>query len=372
MDDKTKRTWAEISLSALEHNVKTLKALLPEETRFLGVVKADAYGHGAVEIAKRLESCGAGYLGVACLDEALSLRRAGVALPILILGATAGEYASVLAENGITQEIESLEKAKALSSSLKDGQRLKIHIKLDTGMGRLGFRAADEVSLAEAAQAAVLPGLDCEGCFTHFALSDVQGGGDYTRMQHERFVHGCDTIEKLSGIHIAIRHCCNSGGCLSYREYAHDMVRPGLLTYGLYPDREHFGVELKSVMSVFSRVSAITRHKKGDAISYGGLWTAKRDTTLAVVPIGYADGYHRALSGKAEMLIHGQRCPQVGRICMDMCMVDVTDVENVQPGDVATVFSPELSVDELAEKAGTISYELLCAMSPRVPRVYTD
>ena len=372
MNELTKRTWAEISLSALEHNVAAMRAVLPEKTRFLGVVKADAYGHGAVKIAERLEKCGAGYLAVACVDEALELRSAGITMPILILGATAGEYAPVMAENDITQEVESLDKARALSAALRQGQKLKIHLKLDTGMGRLGFRAADEEALREAAEAATLPGLVCEGCFTHFAVSDVQGGEDYTRAQHDLFVHGCDTIEAISGVHIALRHCCNSGGLLSYREYAHDMVRPGLLTYGLYPDAEKGGVELRSVMSLYSRIAAVTHHKKGDTISYGRLWTAERDTTLAVVPIGYADGLHRALSGKLELLIHGVRCRQVGRICMDMCMVDVTDVEGVMPGDVATVFSPEKPIDELAAQAGTISYELLCAVSPRVPRIYVD
>ena len=372
MNELTKRTWAEVSLSALEHNVAAMKAVLPENTRFLGVVKANAYGHGAVKIAQRLEKCGAGYLAVACLDEALELRAAGITLPILILGATAGEYASVLAENDVTQEVESLEKARTISAALQDGQKLKIHLKLDTGMGRLGFRAADEEALKEAAEAAVLPGLVCEGCFTHFAVSDMAGGEEYTRRQYALFSHGCDTIEKLSGVHIALRHCCNSGGVLSYREYAHDMVRPGLLTYGLYPDAERGGIELQSLMSVYSRIAAVTHHKKGDAISYGGLWTAERDTTLAVIPMGYADGLHRALSGKLEVLIHGVRCRQVGRICMDMCMVDVTDVEGVEAGDVATIFSPEKPIEELAEQAGTISYELLCAISPRVPRVYVD
>ena len=372
MNELTKRTWAEVSLSALEHNVAAMRAVLPENTRFLGVVKANAYGHGAVEIARRLEQCGAGYLAVACLDEALELRSAGITLPILILGATAGDYAPILAENDITQEVESLEKAKALSASLLPGQTLKIHLKLDTGMGRLGFRAAEDAALREAAEAAVLPGLFCEGCFTHFAVSDMPGGEDYTRRQYALFAHGCDTIEALSGVHIALRHCCNSGGVLSYREYAHDMVRPGLLTYGLYPDAEKGGIELRSLMSVYSRICAVTHHKKGDAISYGGLWTAERDTTLAVIPMGYADGLHRALSGKLEVLIHGVRCPQVGRICMDMCMIDVTDVEGVQVGDVATVFSPEKPIEELARQAGTISYELLCALSPRVPRIYME
>ncbi len=370
MDEKKKRTWAEIDLSALEHNVRAIRAALPPEKRFLGVVKADAYGHGAVEVSRRLEACGAEYLAVACIDEALELRRAGITLPILILGATAGEYAPVLAENAITQEVESLEKARALSAALLPGQRLKIHLKLDTGMGRLGFRASEPEALSEAARAAVLPGLVCEGCFTHFAVSDMAGGEDYTRSQHELFARACDTIEERSGVALALRHCCNSGGVLSYRAYAHDMVRPGLLTYGIYPDAPQAEPALRPVMSLYSRIAAVTHHKAGDRISYGGLWTAERDTTLAVVPIGYADGLHRSLSGKMDMLIHGKLCPQVGRICMDVCMVDVTGIEGVEAGDVATIFSEEKSVAELAARGGTIPYELLCAVSPRVPRVY--
>lgn len=372
MDNRKKRTWAEVSLSALEHNVNTMRALLRDDTGFLGVVKANAYGHGAVRVAEKLQKLGARYLAVACLDEAAELRHEGITLPILILGATAGEYAPELAELDITQEVESLEKARALSAALRPGQKLKIHLKLDTGMGRLGFRAADENALREAAEAAKLPNLICEGCFTHFALSDTVGGEAYTRRQHELFEHGCDTMEALSGVKLALRHCCNSGGMLSYREYQHDMVRPGLLTYGLYPDENHCGVELKPLMSVYSRIAALTYHKKGDAISYGGLWTAQRDTTLAVVPMGYADGLPRSVSGRLELLINGQRCRQVGRICMDMCMVDVTDLPGVKVGDVATVFSEEKSVDELAALAGTISYEILCGISPRVPRIYTE
>ena len=174
----------------------------------------------------------------------------------------------------------------------------------------------------------------------------------------------------------ALRHCCNSGAVLSYREYAGDMVRPGLLTYGCYPDKARGGLELRPAMSLRSRVAAVTHHKKGDAISYGGVWVAERDCTLAVLPIGYADGLHRCLSGKMEALLHGRRAPQVGRICMDVCMLDVTDMPGVQVGDVATVFGSDgeqvLPVEEVAAKAGTINYEICCAPSSRVPRVYKN
>ena len=374
MEDKRARTWAEIDLDAIEHNVKAIRAALPEGTRFLGVVKADSYGHGSVRVAQRLESCGADYLAVACLDEALTLRHAGVTLPILILGATDAKFAPVMAVESITPEVECEEKGLALSAALREGQTLRVHIKLDTGMGRIGFPADDPAALEAAARVVQLPNLVAEGCFTHFAVSDVPGGEDYTRAQYARFSHGADEIERLSGKKFAIRHCANSGATLSYREYAENMVRPGLLTYGYYPDKVTGGIELHPAMTLRSRVAAVTHHKKGDAISYGGTWVAERDCTLAVLPIGYADGLHRCLSGKLEVLLHGQRVRQVGRICMDVCMLDVTDLENVQVGDVATVFGSDgenvLPIEEVAEKAGTISYEICCAVSPRVPRVY--
>ena len=374
MEEKKSRTWAEINLDAIENNVNVIRRALPESTRFLGVVKADAYGHGAVPVARRLEECGAAYLAVACLDEALSLREAGITLPILILGATDAKFAPVMAENAITPAVECAEKGRALNAALREGQRLRIHIKLDTGMGRIGFIAGDDASLAEAAEVVRLPKLDAEGIFTHFAVSDMPGGEEYTRAQYEKFTHAADEIERMSGVRFALRHCGNSGCVVSYRQYAEDMVRPGLLTYGYFPGSETGGLALRPAMTLRSRVAAVTHHKKGDAISYGGLWVADRDCTLAVLPIGYADGLHRCLSGKLEVLLHAQRVKQVGRICMDVCMLDVTDLENVQPGDVATVFGSDgenvLPVEEIAEKAGTISYEICCALSPRVPRIY--
>jgi len=233
--------------------------------------------------------------------------------------------------------------------------------------------------VAAAAAVFALENLDVEGVFTHFAVSDEPAAGEeYTLGQFDLFTRRVREIEARSGKTFRLRHCANSGAVLHYRDrgFGLDMVRPGLLTYGVYPDENHGGLELWPVMSVRSRVAAVTHHKKGDTISYGRTWTAERDCTLAVLPMGYADGLHRTLSGKLEVLLHGRRAKQVGRICMDMCMVDVTDLPPVQVGDVATLFGTDgeasISVDEVAAKAGTISYEILCAMSPRVPRVYVD
>ncbi len=376
MDLQTTRTWAEISLDALRHNALALRAAAGEGCTLLGVVKADAYGHGAPRVAAALREAGCGYLAVACVQEALSLRQAGETLPILILGAVDASFAPALSDNAVTLAVGSGELGRALSAALGPGQRLKIHIKLDTGMGRLGFPAGDDAALAEAAAVMTLPGLDTEGVFTHFAVSDTPGGEAYTREQFAAFTAAADKLERLSGRRFALRHCANSGALLSFRGEGMclDMVRPGLLTYGIYPDRERGGVDLVPVMTLKSRVCAVTHHKKGDTISYGRTWTAPRDCTLAVLPIGYADGLQRCLSGKLTVLVRGRRVRQVGRICMDMCMLDVTDLPEIAVGDVATVFGAgqqgEPTVAELAELAGTIPYELLCGISLRVPRLY--
>lgn len=377
MEECKKRTWAEIDLSAIADNVRAIKACLPEGCRFLGVVKADAYGHGALAVSKRLEQCGADYLAVACIDEAEELRAAGIMLPILILGTTPTELAPRLSELGVTQTIGTLDDARAFSERLAAaGRTLKVHIKLETGMGRLGFDVK-RGDVAAALEAVRLPGLVPEGVFTHFAVSDepARAGCDaYTRMQFRTFLDAVGKIERGAGMKFAIRHCVNSGAMVNYPAFCLDMVRPGIDLYGLYPGSERGALTLRPAMALRSRIAAVVEHEAGDSISYGCTFTAAHKMRVAVVPIGYADGLHRVLSEKISFLIHGVRCPQIGRICMDMCMVDVSGVPDARAGDVATIFGSDggetISVDELAEKAGTISYELLCAVSPRVPRVY--
>ena len=378
MDAMTERTWAEIDLSALEHNYRTIRAALPDGCRFLALMKANAYGHGAVAAAHCMERAGADYLGVACFEEARELRAAGVCMPILILGASDAREALPLSELAVTQAISSLEMAQDFSRRLTAaGRTLRVHLKLDTGMGRTGFHTADPAAMERAAQALALPGLEFEGVFTHFAVSDEPDAGcrAYTQGQFSAFCHAVKQLEAARGARFAIRHCANSGAVLSYRdEMCLDMVRPGLLLYGMYPGSEHGGLALRPVMQLKTRVSAICEHAPGETISYGRTYTCDRPMRLAVLPIGYADGLHRTLSNRMSVLLHGRRVPQVGRICMDMCMVDVTDLPECAVGDVATLFGTDgqavLPVEEMAELAGTINYEIVCAPSRRIPRVY--
>jgi alanine racemase len=262
--------------------------------------------------------------------------------------------------------------ARAMNAQLTGtGLTLRIHIKLETGMGRTGFNVGVPETFTEISELVSMPNISMEGVFTHFAVSD-EFGDPFTQAQFGQFVAAVDRLEKETGKSLGIRHCANSGAVVNYPQMALDMVRPGLLLYGLYPAAERGGLDLRPVMEIKTRVCEITCHKKGDTISYGRIFTCEKDMRLAVIPIGYADGLLRVLSGKLEVLLNGRRAKQVGRICMDMCMIDVTDMPDVKTGDVVTIFGSGISADEQAEKAGTISYELLCAVSPRVPRVYIE
>ena len=369
------RTWTEIDLSNLEHNYRALRAMLPQGCRFLGVVKADAYGHGAVQVARRLETLGAEYLAVACLDEALELRQARITTPILILGYTPTERAEALLDNGITQTVYDVEMARALSdAAAAAGKTLKIHVKADTGMSRLGWLCGgeDQSAAVEAiAQVCALPGLEAEGIYTHFANAD--GDEDYTMLQFTRFL---DLLEALKerGITFAIRHCAASAAALKFPCTHLDMVRPGIALYGHYPDPSCEGLDgpgLRPVMTLKTRVASVKTVPAGTPVSYGCTHVLARETKLAALTIGYADGLPRLCSDKLEVLIGGQRAPVVGRICMDMCMADVTGLD-VAPGDEVEVFGEHLPIEDVAALAGTIQYELLCAVSPRVHRAYLD
>lgn len=373
-----KRTWAEISLDALDHNYRVLRAHVPASARFLGVMKADAYGHGAVPVAMELERVGADYFAVSNLEEAIQLRRGGVSRPILILGYTPPEYADVLCREKLRQEVNCLEYARQLSSLLAgSGQTLRIHLKLDTGMSRLGFFAYDRPeTLPELLETAKLPGLEVEGAFAHFCVADSLDTEDvaYTRLQYARFTA---MLEQMAahGLKPAICHHANSGASILYPEYAMDMIRPGIATYGLSPSDELEGrLALEPAMSLRTTIAQIRTVPAGTTISYGRTYRTPSERRIAVLTIGYADGLPRRLSGQLELLLHGRRIPVVGRICMDMCMADVTDVPEAQVGDTVTVFGRDgdevISVTELARKLGTISYEIICGVSKRVPRLY--
>ncbi|MCI8303351.1 MAG: alanine racemase [Lawsonibacter sp.] len=370
-DRRTVRTWAEVDLDALAHNCRLLRELAPD-AGFLGLVKANAYGHGSVPVGRKLQELGVEMLAVACLDEAVELRRGGITIPILCLGQTPPELASELLEYNVTQTVGDLETGKALSAAAEAaGKTLKIHVKVDTGMGRLGFLWGDPPTAGAARDIIVLsalPGLEVEGIFTHFANAD--GSGTYTELQRSRFRDALQVLEDC-GIRFKICHCAASAAVLNYPETHLNMIRPGIVLYGCMPDPSVKNPGLRAVMTVKSRVAAVRDLPAGSCISYGCTAELKRDSRVAVLPIGYGDGLPRALSNKLEVRIGDKLCPVVGRVCMDMCMADVTDLPGVRPGDVAEVYGPGLT-DRAAALAGTIPYELLCQLTARVPRVYLE
>ncbi len=370
------RTWAEVSLDNLAHNYRTLRDMLPEGCRFLGLVKANAYGHGIGQIGRKLQKLGCDMLAVACLDEAMELRRVGVTAPILCLGQTPPQFAHLLLECDVIQTISDFETGRAMSDAARAmGKNLKVHIKLDTGMTRLGFwwqEGEHDKSLEEITVLCRLPGLEIEGLFTHFA--DAATGEEYTMEQFSRFQQARNALEER-GITFKICHCAASGAVLNYPCTYLDMVRPGILLYGYYPDAtlvKKRVPELLPVLTLKSRISVVREVPAGTPVSYGCSVRLERDSRLAVLPIGYGDGFSRQFSNQMQVLIHRQRCPVVGRVCMDMCMVDVTDLPQVHAGDVAVIYGRGGLLEEGAELAGTIPYELLCNVNPRVPRVYLD
>ncbi len=373
-----KRTWADISLDDLEYNYHSIRSRLPSGTRFLGVMKADAYGHGAVPVSRALADLGAEYLAVSNLEEAVQLRRGEIRLPILILGYTPPEYAENMIYLDITQEVHSLDYAKELDASLAGTNYiLNVHLKLDTGMTRIGFFAYDnERTLDELKQVAALPHLRIEGVFMHFCVADSTAEEDvtFTRLQFRRFTDMLSAMEGI-GIRPEIRHCCNSGATILYPEYALDMVRPGIITYGNAPSAELEGaISLRPMMSIHSMIAQVRTVPAGTDISYGRLYRTKEATRVAVLPIGYADGLSRLLTGKASFYLHGAMVPVIGRICMDMCMLDVSAVPDAKPGDIVTIFGYDedgtlVPCGRLASAQGTINYELLCQISKRIPRI---
>ncbi len=375
------RTWADISLDNLEHNYKQLRSRLPSGCRFLGVVKADAYGHGAVPVSRALEDLGAEYLAVANIEEAVQIRRGRVHLPVLILGYTPANYAENMVYLDITQEVHSLSYAQELNEALSGTNCiLNVHVKLDTGMTRLGFIACESaLTLPQIVEVSRLPHLHIEGAFTHFAAADstVESDREFTRLQYARFSDMLSQLE-AAGVKPEIRHCCNSGATILYPEYAMDMVRPGIAIYGAHPsgDTRAF-LELRPVMSLHTSISQIKTVPAQTAVSYGRTFSTSAERKLAVVPVGYADGLPRALSGKAAFRLRGRDVPVLGRICMDMCMVDVTDVPELRAGDTLTIFGYDedgalVPCERLTDAIGTISYELFCQVSKRVPRLYLE
>ena len=374
MESTLKRTWAEIDLDALAYNYRALRQRVGERVRFLGVVKADAYGHGAVQVSRTLQSLGADYLAVSSIDEAAELRHGGITMPILILGHTPREQVGRLIGLHITQAVTCQAKALEYSQeAVRLGGTLTVHIKVDTGMSRLGYLVSGEhfdTGTADICRACALPGLYAEGIFTHFAVADEPDADSaaYTRAQLDLFRRVIEAVERRRGQRFALRHCANSGAVASWPESYMDMVRPGILLYGCTGAAKELG--LVSVMTLKTTVSTIKTYAPGVDISYGRLYTTPRTTRMGVVPYGYADGFFRVLSDRCAMMTADGPAPQRGRICMDMSMIDLTELPGVQVGDEVEVFGRRARVDDLAALAGTIPYELTCAVSKRVPRVY--
>lgn len=376
---KRKRFWAEIDLNAAEKNFNIIKSKLNGKTKLCCVVKANAYGHGAVYLSKLYEKLGADFFAVSNIEEAMQLRNNGISTPILILGYTPTSCASILAENNISQSVFSYSYAKELSKSAEaDGVKVKIHIKLDSGMGRIGFDCihSREEMLDSIVDVCNMQGLENEGIFTHFALADDgKDGAEFTKKQYERFMSAVDEL-KSRGFEFEIKHCANSATTFEYPEYHLDMVRVGVVLYGVAPSRKVIGCEeLSPVMSLKSVISMIKEIDKGDTVSYGCTYVAEKKTKIATAPVGYADGFWRSnAENGTQMLIRGQRVNIVGRVCMDQLMLDVTNVKGVREGDYITLIGSDkeefISADELAKNNATIGYEIICAIGERVPRFY--
>ena len=381
MSDFLQRTWAEIDLDAIRHNFQVIEASLAPGSRAMAVVKADAYGHGAGYVSRALQEAGASWFGVSNLDEAMQIRNAGIVEPILILAYTPPEEAARLAAFSVSQAVLTREYAVRLSEeAVRAGVRVRVHVKIDTGMSRVGLfyqEAGRDDGIIDEVEAIVrLPGLEPEGIFTHFASADEEDedGDAYTRRQFTLFM---DAVEKLErrGIRFPLRHCCNSAGVLRYPDMHLDLVRPGIILYGLAPDGWMEGMlPLKPAMELKTVISMVKTIPAGAKVSYGRRFTADRAARIATVPIGYADGYSRSLSNRADMLVGGRRARVVGRVCMDQCMLDVTDIPAAREGMTVTVFGRDgealLPAEEFAALSGTIHYETICLIGKRVPRIF--
>ena len=359
--------WTEIDLDALAYNVASLKRQAGPAA-VAAVVKANAYGHGAIGIARATLEAGADRLAVICVDEGEQLRRGGVSAPILVMGHSSVSEARRIVELQLAPTVTSLEMGHALACEAEAASvRQRLHLKVDTGLNRYGLTPQEVVPLAEALRA--IPSLEVEGVFTHFASAD-EGDKRFTLEQYTTFR---GVMEKLPWV--PIRHVSNTATLLDRPEMSLEMTRPGVGMYGLYPSSYvSRSLNLRPVLSLKSRVTRLTRVAPGDSVSYGRTWRANRPSTIALVMCGYADGLPRLLSNRGSMLVRGRRVPIVGRVCMDMCMVDVTDVPDVAQGDEVVVIGrqgeAEITAEEVAELCGTISYEILCGISGRVPRLY--
>ncbi len=375
MEYKLNRAWAEISLDNIAHNIREIRRITGKNAEIMGVVKADAYGHGVMEVAKTLLENGASRFAVSMLDEAIQLRRAGIEVPILILGYTDPRRANEIIENDVTQSVFSHDLAQALSDeAVRQGKKVKIHIKIDTGMSRIGFLPGYS-AVKNVVEISRLPNIIIEGLFTHFATADEKNR-EYTNTQFERFMSICCELQRI-GIHIPVKHCANSAAIIEYPEMHLDMVRPGIILYGMYPsdDVNKAKIDLKPAMTLKANVIMVKEVEKNTSISYGRIFTTVRTSKIATIPIGYADGFNRMLSNKGKVLINGEFAPVVGRVCMDQCMVDITDIgSNVEVGDEVVLIGAQgqnnITAEDVAQTIGMINYELVCIVGKRIPRAF--
>lgn len=373
---KYRRVHADIDLDAVLFNFEQMNKNLPEETQIMAVVKTDAYGHGAVPLASLLEPME--YLwgfATATVDEAVELRQAGIKKPILILGYSFPESYPEIVKYDIRQTVFAYEMAEALSKeAVRQNKKAYIHIKLDTGMGRIGYQDA-ECAAKDAVQMKQLPMIEMEGVFTHFANADVENK-DYTLNQIRKF-QDMITVMENKGITFRFKHCANSAGIIEFSDYKFDLVRAGIISFGLWPSNEvkKDVVQLKPILSLKSHVVFVKEVEAGTAVSYGSTWVAQEKRRLATIPVGYGDGYPRSLSNKGYVLIKGYKAPIVGRVCMDQLIVDVTDIpEEVHTGDRVTLIGQDgehtISAEELGDLSGRFNYELMCDLGNRIARIY--
>lgn len=369
------RTYAQIDLGAVRHNITLERKRVGTGVKIMAVIKANAYGHGDIEVAEALDDLVDAY-GVAIPEEALKLRKNGVKKMLLILGYSGKDWFEDIIREGVSQTVYSYPMAKCLSdTAVNIGETAKIHIKIDTGMSRIGFMPVkDNIDVIRSISE--LPGIEIEGIFTHFARADEETSAA-AREPYEKFMIFLGELENR-GIHIPVRHAANSASIIQFPESRLDMVRSGITTYGLYPS-EKVAKDILPLIPALqwkSQVSFVKRIHPGTSVGYGGTFTASRETVVATIPVGYADGVKRDLSGKGHVLIRGQYAPIIGKICMDQFMVDVTEIDNISEGDTVTLIGTdgehEISVEEVAELSHSFNYEYVCGISARVPRKYIN
>lgn len=364
--------WIEVDLDALSHNFQVVRNLAGNETKVCAVVKADAYGHGVARIAPALEKAGVDYFAVAILDEAIELRKTGITGPVLILGPLMPGHAEYVLRYNLTQTVCSLDMAEELSNeAFRQKKKAKIHVKVDTGMGRIGVNHDSAVSLIS--EISTLPFIEIEGIFTHFATADSKEK-EYVSEQHEIFNRILNDLKAL-GINIPIAHCATSSTLIDLPEMKMDMVRTGLMLYGIYPRKDQSEkVSLKPALTYKARISFLKEITEKRSISYGRKYFAESGEKIATLPIGYNDGIRRILTNRGNVLIGGKICPMVGTVCMDHVMIDVSEVKNVARYDEAVLIgrqgNEEITVDDMADNVSTINYEILSTLGSRLPRIY--